>query len=87
MFLRKANVQDLTLHGEENNIVASLFFANFPTDCLVEQTKEATVQYCSNINFNNILHDVAYNNSNLFLNFRYPLGTNFYKSYVRGYLA
>ena len=43
MFLRKVNVQDLGLHGEESNIVASLFFADFPTNCFAEQTKEATV--------------------------------------------
>ena len=43
MFLQKANELDLSLHGEESNIVASLFFVDFPTGCLIEQTKEDTV--------------------------------------------
>lgn len=43
MFLRKANVEGLFLHGEESNLVASLLFADFPTGFLIEQTKMDTV--------------------------------------------
>lgn len=36
-FLRKANVPQLLLNGEQSNTVASLLFADFPTGCLVEK--------------------------------------------------
>ena len=45
-FLRKANVQELSLHGEESNTVASLLFADFPTGCLVEKISMDVVSGC-----------------------------------------
>lgn len=45
-FLRKADVPELFLSGEESNTVASLLFADFPTGCLVEKISMDVVSDC-----------------------------------------
>lgn len=45
-FLRKADVPELFLNGGESNTVASLFFADFPTGCLVEKISMDVVRTC-----------------------------------------
>ena len=35
-FLKKLGLEDLTIDGNDNDIATSLFFADFPTNCFVE---------------------------------------------------